>query len=169
MSNVDWDGTMKLKHWPLLTLLFVAVAGSACAVDETASPAAPETTPHALEGTWNVRALEDLNTCPDFGTMAPVSPGAVTIARDGDAWWLSQRDSATPVRYEAAGPDAWARSVDVPYEGCQFEADSDWIFDAVGETRFMSRYQASFRVFGADCGYPQDRCQVAYTVVGARR
>lgn len=154
---------------PLLGLLALGLLVTACTLDAAPSDEPAATATHPLEGVWSVRAMEDQNTCPEFGSMAPVGPGALTIDERENAWFLSARDIAEPVRYESAADSRWTRSVAGPYEGCELEADADWVFDTVGETRFSSRYSASFRVFGEACGYPQARCQVAYTVVGTRR
>jgi hypothetical protein len=156
-------------RWLLLGALALGLPVTACTLEGAAPEETADTASHALEGAWSVRALEDLNTCPEFGSMAPVGPGALTIEEREGAWFLSARDIAEPVRYESAEATRWTRSVAGPYEGCELEAEADWVFDAVDANRFSSRYSAAFRVFGQACGYPQERCQVAYTVVGTRR
>jgi hypothetical protein len=155
----DWAAGV----WTWIGLVWLAgCADTARPADESVEVA------QGLAGTWIVRALEVENTCPDFGSMAPVGPGPVTVAPAPGGWQLTGRDMAEPVAYAALAADRWGRSVRVPYEGCELEGDADWAFEGVGETRFLSRYRASYRVFGAACGYPVERCEVAYTVTGSR-
>lgn len=145
-------------------LLCTAVSG-ACLEQQ----APPDTRVQSLEGTWHVQAIQQSHACPELGSLPPVEPGLATFSRRRDDWQLVHAGGEATVQYREVEPGVLSRSLSTSLDGCDLQAESVWVTDAVVETRFTASTTALLTLSGDRCPYPTGSCTVRYAVSGQRR